>query len=317
MITGGVGFIGSYLARLLMDKGQNVILLDIAPPGPDLSAYRERFVFEQGNLSHFPFLMDCIERHGVDCIFHLGGMLSLPCENNHWGAFDANIAGTWNILEAARIKKIKKVIYGSTIATYSKDIPGDTIDDKTIQRPTSLYGITKTFGELLGRWHHRRFGLDFRGVRLPSIVGPGAKTAHLSIYNAWAIEFPLKGLPYVLTCDPDTRCPCLYYKDAALSLEALGSADASAIQTRVYNIAGITPAYSARELVKVIEERIPGAMLSFQPDNTVVEFLLELGSLKIIDECAQKEWGWKISFPLEAMVEDFIEEFNQNKKHFQ
>ena len=226
------------------------------------------------------------------------------------------MVGTWNILEAARIKKMRQVVYGSTIATYSKDIQGDTIDDRTIQRPSSFYGITKTFGELTGRWYQRRFGLDFRGVRLPSIVGPGAKTAHMSIYNAWAIEYSIKGLPYTLNCDPETRCPALYYKDAAMALKALASADPSRIRTRVYNIAGITPPFSASELVKVIVKRIPEAQLSFNPDPVVVGLLRELGALNISDECARQEWGWQLAYPLDAMVDDFIGEFEKNKPYF-
>jgi len=316
LITGGAGFIGSRLAKLLIDEGETPVIFDIAPVQGPLAEQRGRFVFEQGSLAHLPVLMDCVERHGVDRIFHLGGMLSLPSENNPWGAFDANVVGTYNILEAARIKKMRQVVYGSTIATYSRDITGDTIDDRTIQRPSSFYGVTKTFGELAGRWYHRRFGLDFRGVRLPSIVGPGAKTAHMSIYNAWAIEYALKGLPYEINCAPETRCPALYYKDAALALKMLAEADPSRIITRVYNIAGITPPYSAQELVDAVKRRIPGAGLSFQPDPVVVELLRELGALRISDERAQAEWGWQISFPLEAMVDDFIGEFEKNKSHY-
>ncbi|HEX7540228.1 MAG TPA: NAD-dependent epimerase/dehydratase family protein, partial [Syntrophales bacterium] len=227
MITGGAGFIGSCLAKLLIDEGEKPVLFDIAPIQGPLTELDGRFIFERGSLAHLPVVMDCVERHAIDRIFHLGGMLSLPSENNPCGAFDANVVGTYNILEAARIKKMRQVVYGSTIATYSKDIQGDTIDDRTIQRPSSFYGVTKTFGELLGRWYHRRFGLDFRGVRLPSIVGPGAKTAHMSIYNAWAIEYSIKGLPYTLNCDPETRCPALYYKDAAMALKGLAAADPS------------------------------------------------------------------------------------------
>ena len=316
MITGGAGFIGSYLARLFIEEGDKPVLFDIAPVQGPLTEMKGRFVFEHGTLSHLPVIMDCVERHGIDRIFHLGGMLSLPSENSPWDAFDANVVGTLNILESARIKKMKQVVYASTIATYSKDIQGDVIDDRTIQRPSSFYGISKTFGELVGRWYHRRFGLDFRGVRLPSIVGPGAKTAHMSIYNAWAIEYSIKGIPYILRCDPDTRCPALYYKDAALSLKALASADQSRIRTRVYNIAGITPPFSARELVSVIEQRIPGAQLSFKPDPIVVELLSELGSLEISDDGAQTEWGWQLSWPLEAMVDDFIDEFEKHKSYF-
>jgi threonine 3-dehydrogenase len=316
MITGGAGFIGSCLAKLLIDEGERPVLFDIAPIQGPLTELDGRFIFERGSLAHLPVVMDCVERHAIDRIFHLGGMLSLPSENNPCGAFDANVVGTWNILEAARIKKMRQVVYGSTIATYSKDIQGDTIDDRTIQRPSSFYGVTKTFGELTGRWYQRRFGLDFRGVRLPSIVGPGAKTAHMSIYNAWAIEYSIKGLPYTLNCDPETRCPALYYKDAAMALKALASADPSRIRTRVYNIAGITPPFSASELVKVIVKRIPEAQLSFNPDPVVVELLRELGALKISDECARQEWGWQLAYPLEAMVDDFIAEFEQGKSYF-
>jgi nucleoside-diphosphate-sugar epimerase len=316
MITGGAGFIGSCLAKLLIDEGERPVLFDIAPVQGPLTEMAGHFIFERGSLAHLPVVMECVERHAVDRIFHLGGMLSLPSEQNPWGAFDANVVGTYNILEAARIKKMRQVVYGSTIATYSKDIQGGTIDDRTIQRPSSFYGITKTFGELTGRWYHRRFGLDFRGVRLPSIVGPGAKTAHMSIYNAWAIEYSIKGLPYTLNCDPETRCPALYYKDAAMALKGLASADPSRIRTRVYNIAGITPPFSASELVKVIGKRIPEAQLSFNPDPVVVELLRELGALKISDECARQEWGWQLAYPLEAMVDDFIGEFEKHKSYF-
>jgi nucleoside-diphosphate-sugar epimerase len=316
MITGGAGFIGSCLAKLLIDEGEKPVLFDIAPVQGPLTELDGRFIFERGSLAHLPVVMDCVERHAIDRIFHLGGMLSLPSEQNPWGAFDANVVGTYNILEAARIKKMRQVVYGSTIATYSKDIQGGTIDDRTIQRPSSFYGITKTFGELTGRWYHRRFGLDFRGVRLPSIVGPGAKTAHMSIYNAWAIEYSIKGLPYTLNCDPETRCPALYYKDAAMALKGLASADPSRIRTRVYNIAGITPPFSASALVKVIGKRIPEAQLSFNPDPVVVELLRELGALKISDECARQEWGWQLAYPLEAMVDDFIGEFEKHKSYF-
>ena len=316
MITGGAGFIGSCLAKLLIDEGERPVLFDIAPVQGPLTELDGRFIFERGSLAHLPVVMDCVERHAIDRIFHLGGMLSLPSENNPCGAFDANVVGTWNILEAARIKKMRQVVYGSTIATYSKDIQGDTIDDRTIQRPSSLYGITKTFGELTGRWYHRRFGLDFRGVRLPSIVGPGAKTAHMSIYNAWAIEYSIKGLPYILNCDPETRCPALYYKDAAMALKGLAEADPARVQTRVYNIAGITPPFSARELVNAIERRIPGSQLSFKPDPVVAGLLRELGALNISDECARQEWGWQLAYPLDAMVDDFIGEFERHKAHF-
>jgi threonine 3-dehydrogenase len=317
LITGGAGFIGSYLAKLLIEAGERPVIFDIAPVRGPLLELSGQFLFERGSLVHLPVLMDCIEKHSIDRIFHLGGMLSLPSEENPWAAFDVNVIGTRNVLEAARIKKMSQVIYGSTIATYSKDIPGDVIDDRTIQRPSSFYGVTKTFGELLGRFYWRKFGLDFRGLRLPSIVGPGATTPHMSIYNAWAIEFVLKGLPYVLQCNPETRCPVLYFKDAARAFMALSAADAGKIPTRIYNVAGITPPFSAQELVEVIRKHIPGAKLTFDPDPTVVELLRELGALKINDDCARTEWGMQPACSLDAMIEDFCAEFEEHRVCYQ
>jgi threonine 3-dehydrogenase len=316
LITGGAGLIGSCLARLLIEAGERPVLFDIAPVQGPLLELADRFVFEPGSLAHLAVIMDCLERHGIDRVFHLGGLLSLPSENNPAAAFEANVIGTSNILEAARIKRLKQVIYGSTIATYSQDIQGEAIDDRTIQRPSTFYGVTKVFGENLGRYYHRRYGLDFRGLRLPSIIGPGAKSAHMSIYNCWAIEYPLRGRPYVLKCDPETRCPTLYYRDAALALTRLATAALERIVTRVYNIAGITPPFSARELVEVVERRIPGARLSFQPDPVVVDLLRELGSLKIRDDRAAAEWGWRISYPLAELVEDFIAEVDRHPAYY-
>jgi len=312
LITGGVGFIGSYLARLLIDEGERPVLFDIALPRGALLDIRDRFYYEQGTLSNLSVLLNSIERYNVDRIFHLGGMLSIPSEENPWMAFDANVVGTYNVLEAARIKGVRQILYGSTIATYSKHISSGSIDDFTIQRPTSMYGCTKVFGELLGSFYARKFDIDFRGVRIPSVVGPGAKTAHMSIYNAWAIEESLKGNPYVLLCEPETRCPVIYFKDVGRAFVMLAGAERAKIETMVYNLAGISPVSSARELVDVICQRIPEARLSFNPDPTVAELLRELGRLTINDDCARAEWRWEIAYPLTAMVDDFIKEFREH-----
>lgn len=316
LITGGTGFIGSSLARMLIDEGERPVLFDVAPVQGMLRDMESEFDYVRGSLTNLPVLINCLRQYAVDRVFHLGGMLSLPSEENPWAAFEANIVGTYHILEASRITEVSQVIYGSTIATYSKDISSDVIDDRTLQRPSSMYGVTKVSGELLGRFYSRRFGLDFRGVRLPSVVGPGAKTAHMSIYNAWAIEEPLKGLPYELRCEPETRCPVMYFKDAASSLRLLSRADRSQISTMIYNVAGVAPEFSANDLVRAVRSRIPGARLSFNPDPEITELLKEIGRLNIDDSLAQSEWGWQPAYSLGDMVDDFIREFNEHRSWY-
>jgi nucleoside-diphosphate-sugar epimerase len=81
----------------------------------------------------------------------------------------------------------------------------------------------------------------------------------------------------------------------------------------IYIIAGITPPYSAKELAEAVRSRIPGACLTFKPDPTLMELVKEIGILRFNEERAQAEWGWKTSYSLPEMVDDFIEEFNQNR----
>jgi threonine 3-dehydrogenase len=316
LITGGTGFIGSYLAQMLIGEGERPVLYDIAPVRGTLSKMKSDFDFVQGSLSNLSEVINCVDQYTINRILHLGGLLSLPSEHNPWASFEANVVGTYNMLEAARINDVKQFIYASTIATYSKDITSDVIDDYTIQRPTTMYGVTKVFGELLGRFYSRKFDLDFRGVRLPSVVGPGAKTAHMSIYNAWAIEEPLRGHSYELRCEPETKCPVIYFKDVVRALRLLSQAKRSQISTMIYNLAGISPPFSARELVTVVRTRIPEAQLTFNPDQKVMELLREIGRLRIDDRCAQSEWGWHIDYSLEEMVDDFIKEFNENRSWY-
>ena len=316
LITGGTGFLGSHLARMLIDEGERPVLFDVGPVQGMLSDMRSGFDYVRGSVTSLPELINCMRQYGVDRVFHLGGMLSLPSEANPWAAFEVNIVGAYHVLEASRISQVAQVVYGSTIATYSEDIPNHVIDDRTLQRPSSMYGVTKVSGELLGRFYARKFGLDFRGVRLPSVVGPGAKTAHMSIYNAWAIEEPLKGHPYELRCEPETRCPVIYFKDAVNALRLLAQTDRSRIPTMIYNVAGSLPPFSANDLVSAVRSRIPGAQLTFHTDPEIAALLREIGRLKIDDSRAQSEWGWQPAYSLESMVDDFIKEFNENRSWY-
>jgi hypothetical protein len=154
--------------------------------------------------------------------------------------------GTFNVLEAARLEKVDQVIYSSTIATYSKDIQSNVIDDSTLQRPTTMYGATKVFGELLGRIYARKFGIDFRGVRFPSVVGPGVKTAHMSIYHSWTIEEPLRSNSYEIGVDPETRIPVItFFTPGGGGMFPHGERESRLVEEDLRNEI-ITPEYAMR-----------------------------------------------------------------------
>jgi threonine 3-dehydrogenase len=213
--------------------------------------------------------------------------------------------GTYHVLEAARTFNVSKVIFSSTIATYSLDIKENVITDYTLQRPQLFYGVTKVFAELMGLFYKRKFGLDFRGLRYPSIVGPGIKTAGVVQYTSWVIEESAKGNPFTIKVKPETRCPIMYFKDAARAIIMLAEAPLESIKTVNYLVDGAGKTPSAQELVSIVREKIPVSNIIFDPDlelqKTLDKFLLPLD-----DSLARQEWGWQPIYDQEAIVEDFL-----------
>ncbi|MCB2229011.1 MAG: NAD(P)-dependent oxidoreductase [Desulfarculaceae bacterium] len=309
LITGGTGFIGSQLARTAVAEGQRPLLLDPAPPGPAMADIAQAVEYQPSSLNSLSSLVEILRRREVDTVYHLGGLLSVPSELDPWAAFEVNIHGTYRLLEAARLCGVKRLVFASSIAVYGQDLPPGPVSEASVEHPTSMYGVCKLSCEQLGMFQHRRFGLDFRAVRVPSVVGPGSKVPHMSIYNCWAIERPLQGLPYEILVEPDTRCPVIYYRDTVRALWELGNAPETGIKTRVYNITGMKPSYSAQELVDEVSARVPGARLSFAPDPRINRMLSQLGQLQLDDSRARQEWGWQAGYDLPGMVEQFIADF--------
>jgi threonine 3-dehydrogenase len=301
----------------LVEKGEKVWVFDKFTPPQRFQGVADSIKTIPGDLSNFPKVMEAVKESAPQVIFHLGGMLSLPSNADPQSAYATNVAGTYHVLEAARLFQVPKVIFTSTIATYGLDIQKEVIDDFTLQRPLTMYGATKVFGELLGRFYRTKYQIDFRAVRFPAIIGPGAKTAHISIYNAWAVEKAFSNEPYEIFVEPQIRCPILYFKDAARALTLLNSAPPEAIQMICYLIAGIKPLTSAAELEAAIRKHFPKARLTYKPDPLAMAFHGKNQGLKFEDAVAEKEWGWKPEYSLDGMIEDFYAELRKNPERYQ
>ncbi|MCF8031920.1 MAG: NAD-dependent epimerase/dehydratase family protein [Desulfarculaceae bacterium] len=309
VITGGTGFIGSQLARFAVDGGLRPLLLDPAPPGPDMAGLLPAIEYQPSSLNSLSSLLEILRGRQVDTIVHLGGMLSVPSEEDPWAAIEVNINGTFRLLEAARLSGVKRLVMASSIAVYGQDLPQGPVDETAVEHPGSMYGVGKVSCELMGRLYQRRFGLDFRALRLPSVVGPGSKVPHMSIYNCWAIERPLQCKPYALLVEPQTRCPVIYYRDAARALWELSQAPEEDIKTRVYNVAGTRSTFSAQELVDQVKAMVPEAELSFAPDPDISRMMSQVARLELDDSRAREEWGWQAGYDLESMVRQFRDDF--------
>jgi threonine 3-dehydrogenase len=315
LVTGGTGFIGSEVVRVLLKRGERVTAFDINPSTKLLEDVKDKVKVVRGDLGNFSHVLSVVKESKPRVIYHLGGMLSVPSDADPQAAFRANAMGTFHVLEAARLFDVEKVLFSSTLATYGLNIREGKIDDFTLQRPELFYGCTKVFCELMGLFYRRKYGLDYRGVRYPSIVGPGVKTPGIVQYNAWVIEECAKGRPYTVYVRPDTRCPIMYYKDAARAIVMLGDAPRESIQMVNYVVAGPTPAASAQELVDMVRAKIPGAKIDFKVDEEKQKIIDKL-VLPVDDSLARKEWGWYPEYDQERIVEDFLEELRNHPERY-
>ena len=239
----------------------------------------------------------------------------MPSDADNAASFRANAMGTFHVLEAAKLFEVPQVLFSSTCATYGLDIRGDVFDDYTLQRPQLFYGATKVFSELMGLFYKRKFGLDFRGVRYPSIVGPGVKTPGIVQYTSWVIEECAKGNPFTIWVKPESKLAVMYFKDAARAIVMLREAPLANIKMVNYIIAGATPIASAQELADMVKARIPTAQINFEPDLERQK-VVDKFSLPIDDSIARKEWNWKSEYDQGRIVDDFLEEMKLHPQRY-
>jgi nucleoside-diphosphate-sugar epimerase len=297
------------LSRLLSEKGYQVVLFDVVPPDEDKK--RAKGVpFIRGNISDWAEVCNVIKEWEVNHIFHLAAMLSAQCEANPWAAIQVNGLGTYHVLEASRLLGVKKVIFTSSMGAYGY-IPDGIVNDETVQRPQIMYGVTKVFGELLGLYYYQRFGIDFRGVRFPQLVGPGIKSEGYGQYNPSMIESALKGIPFEAWVTEETAIPIMYVKDAIRCLLELFEAKERKIKTRVYCVGQIDPSPKAGAILNEIKKHVKEVSITFKPDPKVIDVVRRLPE-RLDDQNAGKEWGWSIQYGLKEMIKDFIKEFNSN-----
>ncbi len=318
LITGGAGFIGAELARTLVGQGEEVVLFDVAPNWERIRDIKDRVKVILGNLSNYFEVLNAVKENNIEGIYHLGSMLSIPSDANPQASFQTNVCGTMHVLEAARLFNVARVVFTSTFGTYSLGV-SQVITDNTLQRPVTMYGCGKLYGELLGMFYRKRFGLDFRSVRLPSIVGPGVRTPGVAQYNSLMIEKATLGEPYECYVAENTRYPgVMYFKDVVRCLEMVYQAPMEQIKTVNYNVAGLKGGVTAKELELLIKKHVPDFSVIYKPDPKVMAVFQARATVEIYDDTkARKEWGWEPVYDnVEKQIVDFIQEVRTRPEYY-
>ncbi len=311
LVTGAFGQIGAELVPALRARygAEAVIASDIRmAPGRSVG----EGPFELIDCIHPDQLATVVRRQGVDAIFHLAALLSAVAEERPQVAWKVNMDGLYTVLEAARQFGCK-VYFPSSIGAFGPSTPRDNTPQTTIQRPTTIYGVTKVAGELLCDYYHHRFGVDARGLRLPGLIShtapPGGGTTD------YAVEIFYQAIRYnhyICFLAPETRLDMMYLPDAIRAMIALMEADAAGLKHRnAYNVTAMN--FTPEELAAAIAKRMPGFRIEYDVDP-VRQAIADTWPRSLDDSAAREEWGWAPDYDIDAMVDDMIEKLGRKLK---
>ncbi len=308
LITGGSGMVGAELAHLLLRHNEKVVVFDKVKSGR-LADISDRITFIQGDLGIWPQVFNAVKDHGVTHIYHMGAILTWECEANPWAYFQVNVVGSYNVLEAARLSGVKGMMFTSSIGTFDPSMVFE-MSDTVIQRPNSFYGAGKLYIEGLGKSYRRKFGLDFRSLRYPSVVGPERPVP--GHWDVPMIQAALSGQPVDCPVPPDRGNAMIYYKDAALAAFMLLSAPAEKIKMVNYNVGGVRRV-TPREVEAALRKQAPGLSVNYV---TPPGPRMPAREIAWDDSYARSEWGWTPQFTdIDRLVADFVEEMKDPERH--
>ncbi len=303
LVTGSAGQIGSELIPELRKKygKDNVIATDIRKD-PPLSIIDGEYE-----------ILDCLDRKKIfqfvkefkiDTIYHLAALLSGVAEAKPDLAWKINIDGLYNVLEVARELNCS-VFTPSSIGAFGPTTPPDKTPQDTIQRPTSMYGVTKVSGELLCDYYFKRFKVDTRGVRYPGIISnvtlPGGGTTD------YAVDIYYKAIQEgKFTCNikKGTFMDMMYMPDAIEAAIQVMEAPAENLQHRnAFNVTAMT--FDPEMIAASIKKYLPDFKMDYQIDP-IKQDIAESWPNSLDDSAARKEWNWNPKYDLDAMTKDML-----------
>ena len=304
MVTGAVGQIGSELTLALRERyGADKVVACGRKTAPS-AELKNSGPFEFADCTDMDKMAEVVKKYEIDTIYHLAAILSAVAEAKPQLAWNVNINGLYNVLELAREHKCA-VFTPSSIGAFGPTTPLDDTPQDTVQRPNTMYGVTKVAGELLCDYYYKRFGVDTRGVRYPGIISnvtlPGGGTTDYAV----AIYYEaIKNKKFTCSLDKGTYLDMMYMPDAIKAGIDLMEADASKLKHRnAFNVTAMS--FDPEGIAAVIRKHIPDFTMDYDVDP-VRQGIAETWPNNMDDSAAREEWGWQPEFDLEKMSDDMI-----------
>ncbi len=306
LVIGSTGQIGSELTAELRKRygGSHVVAGFIKGCEPK-GALAEGGPMEEADVTNGEAINNVVEKHHIDTIYNLAALLSVVAESKPRLAWHVGIDGLWNVLEVARQHQCA-VFTPSSIGSFGLETPHDMTPQDTIQRPRTIYGVSKVTTELLSDWYFHKYGVDTRSVRFPGIISyttpPGGGTTDYAVdifYSAVRNE--------VFTCPikEGTRMDMMYMPDALrAAIELMEANPERLIHRNGFNVAAMS----------FDPDMIYHAILKLKPDFKMVyqieplkQAIAESWPDMMDDSCARREWDWQHHYDLPSMTRNMLE----------
>ena len=309
LVTGALGQIGAELVPALRARygDDSVVSSDIrVHHRDDLDSGQHT---EYVDVTNQHQVREVVQRYDIDTIYHLGALLSAVAEDKPQVAWDINMGGLYRVLEVARQNRCK-LFFPSSIGAFGPGTPRDATPQDTLQRPATMYGITKVAGELLGDYYWGRFGVDVRGVRFPGLIsyvapaGGGTTDYAVDIFYA-----ALRHERYTCFLRPDTRMPMMYMPDAIDACIGVMAADPDDLVHRnAFNIGAMS--FTPEEIAAAIREHLPDFEIDYEVDP-VRQRIADSWPRSVDDSAARAEWGWDPRYDLERTTADMMDKLER------
>ena len=305
LVIGSTGQIGSELTMILRKTiPGGTVVAGYIPGAEPKGELLESGPAEVADVRNGAQLADIVGRYKIDTIYNLAALLSAVAERKPLMAWDIQMNGLLNILEVAREKGCA-VFTPSSIGSFGPTTPKTGTPQDTIQRPTSMYGVTKVATELLSDYYHSKYGLDTRSVRFPGLISyttlPGGGTTDYAVEIYYAA---VRGEEFVCPIAAGTYMDMMYMPDALRAAVEIMEADPARLKHRnSFNIASMS--FDPEGVYEAIRKHIPSFRMRYEVDP-VRQAIADSWPNKMDDVCARKEWGWTPSYNLESMTRDML-----------
>jgi nucleoside-diphosphate-sugar epimerase len=301
LIVGSQGQIGLELTQELraIYGNDNVIASDLKAPEQSNGPFETLDVMDKNRLD------EIFKKHNVTQVYLLAALLSATAEKNPRFAWDLNMEGLFNVLNAAKEGILKKVYWPSSIAVFGPTTPRKNTPQYTVMEPNTIYGISKQAGERYCEYYNQKYGVDVRSIRYPGLIGyksaPGGGTTDYAVH---IYHEALKNKKYECFLSADTELPMMYMPDALKATITLMEAPAEQVKIRSsYNVAGMS--FNPEEIAAEIRKYIPDFTISYNPDFR--QAIANSWPQSIDDTQAKADWGWKPQYDLAGMTKDMLE----------